>query len=110
MDAAQKDLRYWREKINMDFVKWIEENKDRVMRYWTIKKHWTPYEMQHPSKDQSYLFNEECDYGYFLKAIPLPCMNDYLIEVAPFQGKDKYKYYYKLSELEFNYVEEDQEQ
>ena len=94
----------------MDFLKWIEENKDRVMRYWTIKKHWTPYEMQKPSPDQSYLFNEECDYGYFLKAIPLPCMNDYLIEVAPFQGKDKYKYYYKLSELEFNYVEEDQEE
>ena len=93
----------------MDFVRWIEENKNRVMRYWTVKKHWTPYELQNPSPDQSHLFNEECDYAYFTKAIPLPCMNDYLIELVPFECKDKYKYYFRLSELEFNFVQEDQE-
>lgn len=91
----------------MNFSEFINQNKNKIFRYWIHKVKWTPYEMELKDPNQSDLVDEECSYGYFVDCVDLGY--DWLVGISEDNPNGKYVSYYKLSELDFAYSVSDQE-
>ena len=91
----------------MNFSEFINQNKNKLFRYWLRKTMWTPYEMELKDPNQSDLVNEECSYGYFVNCVDLGY--DWLVGISEDNPNGKYVSYHKLSELDFAYSVSDQE-
>lgn len=91
----------------MNFSDFVNNNKNKIFRYWLRKTMWTPYEMELKDPDQSGLVDEECSYGYFVDCVDLGY--DWLVGISEDNPNGEYVSYHKLSELDFAYSELDQD-
>lgn len=80
----------------MNFSDFVNNNKNKLFRYWLRKTMWTPYEMELKDPMQSDVVSEDCSYGYFVECIDLGY--DWLVGISEDMPDDKYISYYKLSE------------
>lgn len=88
---------------------WIEQNKDKIFRYWVKKRMWTPYDYEHKEEYPCDTTDEECSYCKITNAIFLGY--DWLLELTTTINGENFemKDYHRLSEIDLQYVGSDQE-
>ena len=83
---------------------WVEENRNRVYRYWVYRKAYTPYEEQTSGPEDSYYESIYCKFGCITEAVDLGC-GDWLLGFSDGSG---FTDYYRLSDIHIgSYVEDD---
>lgn len=89
-----------------DFETWLQDNSNKIFRWWKYKRMFTPYEQEMKFEDQSDLEEDECSYGYFKEAIRLPD-GDILIGIQATDIDREFIQYEKLSNIDFMFCESD---
>lgn len=65
-----------------DIWTWLQDGGDRVFRYWTYRRLFTPYEETEKFEDESYYEDPFASYGRIVECVELPD-GDYLLGFQP---------------------------
>lgn len=90
--------------------RWVNENADRIYRFWVYKHTYTPLELRECYEDQTQFEDGYCSYGRIEEAIPIGT-SDYLLGFRILEGGKEYGLeYHLLSNISLVYYESDNEQ
>ena len=95
-----------------DIWTWLHDVGDRVFRYWTYRRMFTPYEQKNAFMDESWYESPTCSLGIIKECVVLP-NNDILIGFLSVNDDDDldlppYIDYRRLSEISLAYSAMDQ--
>ena len=92
-----------------DMETWFCDNSDRIYRFLVYKKLFTPYEQEHKFMDESQFEDIHYRYGFIEEAIELG-HGEWLLGIREVKdGETADMSYFKLSDIQLSYFEQDQD-
>jgi len=89
---------------------WFCDNSDRIYRFVVYKKLFTPYEQEHKFMDESQFEDIHYRFAFIEEAVELG-NGEWLLGFREIIDGEvcKYIHYYKLSDIQLSYFEQDQD-
>ena len=93
-----------------DFRQFIEQNPNRIFRYWVYRRMYTPYEQKQGFMDESFFEQSQALFGVIREVIPLT-NGDLLLGIADITedtseltAENRQMAYHRLSDLHLMYM------
>ena len=93
-----------------DFRQFIEQNPNRIYRYWVYRRMYTPYEQKQGFMDESFFEQSQALFGVIREVIPLS-NGDLLLGIADITedaseltAENRQRAYHRLSDLLLMYM------
>lgn len=93
-----------------DFRQFIEQNPNRIYRYWVYRRMYTPYEQKQGFMDESFFEQSQALFGVIREVIPLS-NGDLLLGIADITedaseltAENRQMAYHRLSDLHLMYM------
>ena len=93
-----------------DFRQFIEQNPNRIYRYWVYRRMYTPYEQKQGFMDESFFEQSQALFGVIREVIPLT-NGDLLLGIADITedtseltAENRQMAYHRLSDLHLMYM------
>lgn len=91
-----------------DMETWFSDNSDRIYRFMVYKKLFTPYEQEQKFSDESQFEDTHYRFGFIEEAIELG-HGEWLLGLREIIDGEVYDInYFKLSDIQLSYFEQDQ--
>ena len=91
-----------------DMETWLSDNSDRIYRFMVYKKLFTPYEQEQKFSDESQFEDTHYRFGFIEEAIELG-HGEWLLGLREIIDGEVYDInYFKLSDIQLSYFEQDQ--